>query len=96
VTSVQSPFDLDRSSTKPGTYFFPQYSPAISVPAYGVVLSHFAGHAYTQDFFQALFLPQSSMDIPWISCCHRKTLLPLGEKARLQEMIRSLDAVDSR
>ena len=46
MASVQPPFDLDRSSTKPRTNFFPQYSPAISVPAYRVVLSHFAVHAY--------------------------------------------------
>ena len=96
VASVQAPFDLDRSSTKPRTYFFPQYSPAIPVPAYGVVLSHFAGHAYTQDFFQALFLPQSSMGIAGIPRCYRKTLLPLGNKARLQKVIGGLDAVDSR
>src|ERR1700675_3188772 len=36
------------------------------------------------------------MGIPRISRCHRKTLLPLGNKARLQKVIRSLDAVDSR
>ena len=36
------------------------------------------------------------MGIAWISRCHRKTLLPLGKKAHLQEMIRSLDAIDSR
>ena len=35
VASVQAPFDLYGSSTKPRTYFFPQYSPAIPVPAYG-------------------------------------------------------------
>ena len=96
VASVQPPFDLYRSSPKSRTYFCPQQPPAISVPADGVVLSHFAGHAYTQDFFQVLFAPQSSMGIAWISRCHRKTLLPLGKKAHLQEMIRSLDAVDSR
>src|SRR5256885_1505158 len=96
VASVQPPFDLHRSSTKPCTNFFPQYPPAISVPAYRVVLSHSAGHPYTQDFFQVLFAPQSSMGIAWISRCHRKTLLPLGKKAHLQEMICSLDAVDSR
>ena len=96
VASVQSPFDLDRSSTKPRTDFFPQYSPAISVPAYGVVLSHFAVHAHTQDFFQVLFLPQSSMGIARIPRCHRKTLLPLGKKTRLQKVIRCRHAVDSR
>src|ERR1700726_1903006 len=95
VASVQAPFDFDRRSTKPRTYFFPQYSPAIPAPAYGVVLSHFAGHAYTQDFFQALFLPQSSMGIAGIPRCHRKTVLPLGNKARLQKVIGGLDAVDS-
>ncbi|HVA18130.1 MAG TPA: hypothetical protein VMV59_10520, partial [Candidatus Dormibacteraeota bacterium] len=57
VASVQPPFDLYGSSPKPGTNFFPHYSPAISLPAYRVVLSHFAGHAHTQDFFQAMFAP---------------------------------------
>ena len=96
VASVQPPFDLYRSSAKPRTNFFPHYPPAISVPAYRVVLSHFAGHPHTQDFFQVLFAPQSPMDIPWISRGHRKTLLPLGNKARLQIVIGCLDAVDSR
>ena len=96
MASVQPPFDLDRSSTKPRTNFFPQYSPAISVPADGVVLSHSAGHAHTQDFFQVLFAPQSSMGIACIPRCYGKTLLPLGKKAHLQKVIRSLDAVDSR
>ena len=96
MASVQPPFDLHRSSTKPRTNFFPQYSPAISVPADGVVLSHSAGHAHTQDFFQVLFAPQSSMGIACIPRCYRKTLLPLGNKAHLQKVIRSLDAVDSR
>jgi len=96
MASVQPPFDLHRSSTKPRTNVFPQYSPAISVPADGVVLSHSAGHAHTQDFFQVLFAPQSSMGIACIPRCYRKTLLPLGNKAHLQKVIRSLDAVDSR
>ncbi len=43
-----------------------------------------------------LFPPQSSMGIACIPRCHGKTLLPLRKKARLQEMIRSQDAVDSR
>ena len=67
VTSVQPPFDLHRRSAKPRTNFFPRYAPAISVPADGVVLSHFAGHAHTQDFFQVLFAPQLPMGIAWIS-----------------------------
>src|SRR6266481_5699875 len=96
MASVQPPFDLDRSATKPRTNVFPQCSPAISVPADGVVLSHSAGHAHTQDFFQVLFAPQSSMGIACIPRCYRKTLLPLGKKAHLQKVIRSLDAVDSR
>src|SRR5260370_27631962 len=95
MASVQPPFDLHRSSTKPRTNVFPQYSPAISVPADGVALSHSAGHAHTQDFFQVLFAPQSSMGIACIPRCYRKTLLPLGNKAHLQKVIRSLDAVDS-
>src|SRR5467141_3194225 len=96
MASVQPPFDLHRSSTKPRTNFFPQYSPAISVPGYGVVWSLSAGHAHTQDFFQVLFAPQSSMGIACIPRCYGKTLLPLGKKAHLQKVIRSLDAVDSR
>ena len=96
VTSVQPPFDLYRRSTQPRTNFFPQYPPAISIPADGVVLCHFAGHAHTQDFLQVLFVPQSAMDIPWISRGHGETLLPLGEKTHLQEMIRSRNTVDSR
>src|SRR5258708_39386654 len=96
LAPAQPPFDLHRSSTKPRTNFFPQYSPAISVPADGVVLSHSAGHAHTQDFFQVLFAPQSSMGIACIPRCYRNTLLPLGNKAHLQKVIRSLDAVDSR
>jgi hypothetical protein len=96
VASIQSPFDVDRSSTKPRTNFFPQYSPAISVPADGVILSHSAGHPYTQDFFQVLFAPQPSMGIACIPRCYGKTLLPLGNKAHLQKVIRCLDAVDSR
>ena len=96
VASIQPPFDLYRSSTKSRTNFLPHYPPAISVPADRVVLSHSAGHAHTQDFFQALFLPQSSMGIACIPRGYGKTLLPLGKKAHLQEMIRSLDAVDSR
>jgi hypothetical protein len=61
-----------------------------------VVLSHFAVHAYTQDFFQVLFQPQSSMGIAGIPRCYGKTLLPLGKKTHLQKMIRCRDAVDSR
>jgi hypothetical protein len=96
VASVQSPFDLDRSSAKPRTNFFPQYSPAISVPADGVVLRHFAGHAHTQDFFQVLFATQPSMGIAGIARCYGKTLLPLGKKAHLQKVIGGFDAGDSR
>ena len=81
VASVQPPFDLHGSSTKPGTNVFPQDSPALSVPADGVVLRHSAGHAHTQDFFQVLVLPQSSMGIAGIPRGHRKTLLPLRKKA---------------
>jgi hypothetical protein len=76
------------------TNFFPQYSPAIPIPVYRVILSHFAGHPHTEDFFQVLFAPQSSMGIPWISCSHRKTLLPLGKKARFQKLTRGLDQGD--
>ena len=83
-------------SPKPRTNFFPGHTPAISIPAYRVVLSHFAGHAHTQDFFQVLFAPQPSMGIAWIARCHRKTLFPLREKARLQKVIGGLEAVDSR
>ncbi len=36
-----------------------------------------------------------SMGIAWISWRHRKALLPLGKKARLQEVIGGLDASDS-
>ena len=61
VASIQPPFDLDRSSTQSRTNFLPHYPPAISVPADRVVLSHSAGHAHTQDFFQALVVPQASM-----------------------------------
>ena len=38
VTSVQPPFDLYCRSAKPRTNFFPQYSPAISIPADGVIV----------------------------------------------------------
>src|SRR5271156_711044 len=96
MASVQPPFDLDRSSTKPRANFFPEYSPAISVPADGVVLRHSAGHAHTQDFLQVLFAPQSSMGVARIPRCYGKTLLPLGKKAHLQKMIRPRDALDSR
>ena len=96
VASVQSPFDLHCSPTQSCTNFFPQYSPAISVPADGVVLSHSAGHAHTQDFFQVLFAPQSSMGIAGIPRCHGETLLPLGKKVHLQKVIRCRDAVDFR
>ena len=61
-----------------------------------MILGHPTGHAYTQDLFQVLFPPQSSMGIACIPRCHGKTLLPLRKKARLQKMIRSQDAVDSR
>jgi len=94
VASIQAPFDLYRSSTKSRTNFFPSHAPTVSLPAYRVVLSHFAGCAHTQDFFQAMFAPQPSMGIAWISRCHRKTLLPLGKKARLQKVIGGLDASD--
>jgi hypothetical protein len=95
VASIQAPFDLDRRSTQPRTNFFPSYPPAVSLPAYRVVLSYFAGHAHTQDFFQALFASQSSMGIAWISRGHRETLFPLGKKARLQKMIGGRDVIDS-
>ena len=96
VASIQPAFDLYRGSPKPRTNFFPSYAPEVSFPAYRVVLSHSADHAHTQDFFQALFAPQLSMGIAWISRCHRKTLLPLRKKVRLQKVIRGFDAIDSR
>ena len=85
VTPVQPPFDLYRRSAKPGTNFFSQYSPAISIPADGVILGHPTGHAHTQDLFQVLFPPHSSMGIACLPRGHGKTLLPLGKKARLQK-----------
>ena len=57
VRAVQSAFNFDLRTTEPGTDFFPRHAPAVSVPADGVVLSHSAGHAHTQDFFQVLFAP---------------------------------------
>jgi hypothetical protein len=38
VASVQPPFHLHRSSTKPRTNFFPHHAPAISVPVFQVLL----------------------------------------------------------
>lgn len=61
-----------------------------------MILGHPTGHTHTQDLFQVRFPPQSSMGIACIPRCHGKTLLPLRKKARLQEMICSRDAVDSR
>jgi hypothetical protein len=43
-----------------------------------------------------LFLPESSMGIAGIPRDHREPLFPLRKKAHLQEMIGSLEAVDSR
>ena len=94
MTSVQPPFDLYRSSTKPRTNFFPQYPPAISVPADGVILGYPTRCAHTQNFFQVMLAPQSSMGIACIPRCHGKTLLPLEKKARLQKVIRCLEAID--
>jgi hypothetical protein len=96
VASIQPPFDLDRSSTQPCTNIFPHYPPAISLPTDRVVWRHFAGHTHAQNFFQVMFWPQASMSIACISRGHRKTLLPLGNKAQLQEVIRGLDAFNSR
>ncbi len=45
VASIESAFD--RSCTQSRSNLFPQYS-----PAGGVVLSHSAGHAHTQDLVQ--------------------------------------------
>src|SRR5580704_9159160 len=87
---------LFRSSTKPRANFLPHYPPAISVPADRVVLSDLASHTHAQNFFQVLFWPQASMGIACIPRRYGKTLLPLGEKARFQKVIRCLDAVDSR
>jgi hypothetical protein len=61
-----------------------------------VILCHPAGYAHTQNFFQALFSAQLSMRIARLARDHREPLFPFGEKAHLQEMIRSRDAVDSR
>ncbi len=43
-----------------------------------------------------MFSAQSSMRIARLARDHGEPLFPLGNKAHLQEMIRSLDAVDSR
>ena len=96
VASIQPPFDLDRSSTKPRTNFFPHDSPTISVPADGVVLRHPTCGAHTQDFLQAMLRPQPSMGIARVTGRHCEALFPLGKKTDLQEMICSLNAVDSR
>ena len=96
VASVQPPFDLYGGSPQPCANFFPHHSPTIPLPADGVVLCHLAGHTHAQNFFQVLFRPQPPMGIAWISCRHRESLLPLGNKARLQKVIGCGDAVDSR
>src|SRR5271165_3917404 len=96
VRTVQPPFDFHLCSTKPSTDFFPWHSPAVAVPAYGVIVGYLARHAHAQDFFQAVFAPQPPMRITGITRCHRKTLLPFRKKVPLQKVIGRGNAVDSR
>ena len=72
------------------------HSPAISIPADGGGPALLCGPRTHSKFPPCLFAPQWPMHIPWISCDRRKTLLPLGNKARLQKVIGCRDAVDSR
>src|SRR5260370_15035561 len=92
VASVQPPFDLYRSSTKPRTDFFPRYPPAISVPADGVIFCYLTPHAHTPNFFQTMFSAQSSMRITRMATGDRKPFFPLGKKKPPQEIIDPIDA----
>jgi hypothetical protein len=71
VASIQPPFDLYRSSTKPCANFFPRYLPAISVPTDRVVRSDLAGHTHAQNFLRVMFWPQSSIPASRISFTRR-------------------------
>src|SRR5207302_1112727 len=61
-----------------------------------MVLGYLTCGAHTQDFLQAMLLTQPPMSIACVAWCHGEPLFPFGKEMHLQEMIRSLDAVDSR
>jgi hypothetical protein len=96
MRAIQSPFDFHRRSAKSRADFFPGHSPAVSVPTHGVIFCHFASQAHAQNFFQAMFSTQSSMGIARVTRGHGEALFPLGNKARLQKVIRCFQGVDSR
>src|SRR5438309_11092092 len=61
-----------------------------------MVLGYLTCGAHTQDFLQAMLLTQPPMSIAWVAWCHGEPWFPFGKEMHLQEMMRSLDAVDSR
>src|SRR5437667_10376305 len=61
-----------------------------------MVLGYLTCSAHTQDFLQAMLLTQPPMSIAGVAWCHGEPLFPFGKEMHLKEMIRSLDAVDSR
>src|SRR6266536_3430791 len=87
--------DLPRSA-KTCADFFPWHTPTVSLPADGVIFCHLADHAHTQDFFQAMFLPQSSMSIAWVARRHGEALFPHRQETQLQEVIGCFEASDPR
>ncbi len=66
----------------------------MAIPADGVICSHPARGAHTENFLQAMLRPQPPMSIARATRRHGEALFPLGKKAHFQEMVGCGDAVD--